>query len=60
MRTGSKGYLAKDTAVNAYVTDDKGQPTRVKITLPAGSMFQTSGVEMTPEQAQRPSDAPKD
>jgi hypothetical protein len=50
LRQGSKGYVARDTAVTAFVTDDKGQHTKVKMVLPAGSMFQTGSVGLTAEQ----------
>jgi hypothetical protein len=55
LRSESVFYFATDQKVDAFVTDDKGEPTRVEVVIPAGSMGRTGGVEMSFEQAARKS-----
>ncbi len=50
LRNKTTGYVAKDLTGQFYFPDDQGRPTLVRVTLPAGSMVQTGGVRMTPEQ----------
>lgn len=49
LRSETVGYLAKDTKVDAFFPNDRGEPTRMNVTIPAGSMLKTSGTKFTPE-----------